>query len=318
MDEILDLENSILSVASITSEVADSSLHSHSEADSHSEDVTLADNLDGNLDPSASAPTSVTSTTIQMSSSPPQRSRTTPKQKLLTGKDRYEFEIEKGKPRVVKPTAPVSPANEGKGIRGRKKVHSHIPVVSKPATAVKTITIATPPPPLQRQGTFTKDDTPTAPSGIPVLAKKGSPAKTVKKKQGTPHNITNNTQTGTTPAVRKLAGRGRAGSLPRTETSKKPAAGVRNSVSNQSLKSEALGSNSSLNANPTASAPRWNSNSNLNSAKKDATSKIASLWKKVEDTKRKETGTKDSRVWIAPNGSTFQTGCLKIIYIKLQ
>ncbi|XP_075231936.1 uncharacterized protein LOC142330508 isoform X3 [Lycorma delicatula] len=442
MDEILDLENSILSVASITSEVADSSLHSHSEADSHSEDVTLADNLDGNFDPSASAPTSVTSTTIQMSSSPPQRSRTTPKQKRLTGKDRYntytintedalqngvshensltevptveteneeltmcddeqslsnsddklqlqqqkkkvhritpkqrrladkdrfrtrtlgiagdngvtsssspevepeaqdvdenglanislpsitavvssttastptvesegesqsqeeEFEIEKGKPRVVKPTAPVSPANEGKGIRGRKKVHSHIPVVSKPATAVKTITIATPPPPLQRQGTFTKDDTPTAPSGIPVLAKKGSPAKTVKKKQGTPHNITNNTQTGTTPAVRKLAGRGRAGSLPRTETSKKPAAGVRNSVSNQSLKSEALGSNSSLNANPTASAPRWNSNSNLNSAKKDATSKIASLWKKVEDTKRKETGTKDSRVWIAPN-----------------
>lgn len=87
--QILDLENSILSVASITSEVADSSLHSHSEADSHSEDVTLADNLDGNFDPSASAPTSVTSTTIQMSSSPPQRSRTTPKQKRLTGKDRY-------------------------------------------------------------------------------------------------------------------------------------------------------------------------------------------------------------------------------------
>lgn len=71
--QILDLENSILSVASITSEVADSSLHSHSEADSHSED----------------APTSVTSTTIQMSSSLPQRSRTTRKQKRLTGKDRY-------------------------------------------------------------------------------------------------------------------------------------------------------------------------------------------------------------------------------------
>lgn len=152
------------------------------------------------------------------------------------------------------------------------------------------------------QGTFTKDDQPSTPSGIPVLAKKGSPAKTVKKKQGVSQNSINNAQSGTTPAVRKLAGRGRAGSLPRTETTKKPAAGVRNSISNQSLKSEALGSNSSLNSSPAASTPRWNSNSNLNnSAKKDtATSKIASLWKKVEDTKRKETNTKDTRVWIAP------------------
>lgn len=96
--QILDLENSILSVASITSEVADSSLHSHSEADSHSEDITLADNLDANLDPSnniavpppVTSPTQLSSSPTQLSSSPTQRSnRTTPKQKRLTGKDRY-------------------------------------------------------------------------------------------------------------------------------------------------------------------------------------------------------------------------------------
>lgn len=450
MDEILDLENSILSVASITSEVADSSLHSHSEADSHSEDITLADSSDANLEPVVTQ-SNVNVVSPQVSSSSPQRNRTTPKQKRQHGKDRYntytinsddtirngvsyensiteapgidmeseeltlcndeqlisssddkqkpqqtkkiqkvtpkqrrladkdrfrtrtlsvncdnvnnfsspspspdvdmevndinennfvdvspspysvnttmsnfrsssaaesegdslsqeeEIEVEKGKPRVVKPVSTQSSAavNDAKAVRGRKKVHSHIPVVAhKPATTYKsastpntttTTPAATPPPPLQRQGTFTKDDAPSTPSGIPVLAKKGSPAKTVKKKQGTP-----NSQSGATPAVRKLAGRGRAGSLPRTETTKKPVAGVRNSVSNQSLKSEALGSNSSLNSSPAASTPRWNSNSNLNSSKKDATSKIASLWKKVEDTKRKETSAKDSRVWIAP------------------
>lgn len=201
-----------------------------------------------------------------------------------------EDEEEKAKPIVVKPA-------EVKSVRGRKKIRSHIPVVHRtPVSHTKN----SKPPPLQRQGTFTKDE-PAAPvSGIPVFSKKTNPVKTVKKKGAS------SIPSVSTPQVKKVAntslGRGRAGSLPRSEPPKKPT-GVRSSVSNQSLKSETLGSNSSLNSG----GARWNSNSSLNtgaSAKKEATSKIASLWKKVEDTKKKkESAGKDTKVWIGPTTS---------------
>lgn len=203
-----------------------------------------------------------------------------------------EEEEEKAKPVVVKPA-------EVKSVRGRKKIRSHIPVVHR--TPISNVKSSKPPPPLQRQGTFTKDEPAAPASGIPVFSKKTTPVKTVKKKG------TSNIPTVTTPQVKKVAntslGRGRAGSLPRSEPPKKPT-GVRSSVSNQSLKSETLGSNSSLNSG----GARWNSNSSLNagaSAKKEATSKIASLWKKVEDTKKKtkESAGRDTKVWIGPTTS---------------
>ncbi|XP_039291012.1 adenomatous polyposis coli protein [Nilaparvata lugens] len=466
MDELLDLENSILSVASITSEIADS-------PHSCSEDVTLAETLDSNLDlPQSPQPqkritpkqkrqnvkdryntytinpdhlqNGVTSEATEpvtssqpddaddvIMASSPKVQRMTPKQRRLADKERFMTrtlgvegveqmgvegmeqmvvegmeqlslevegveqmgvegivtstgvsppsppatprdslksvdsadelisgdeeedgaEVEKAKPRVVKPSGAQSMA-EVKAIRGRKKVRSGIPISAKvspappvPPVTKKTANSAIPapsPPVLQRQGTFTKDEPTTPPpSGIPVLSKKASPIRTLVKKKGTaatPQNSKTPTQSSKTPAaVRYLAGRGRAGSLPRSEPPKKPALGVRSSVSNQSLKSETLkseasdsaagpgsdsspsqsrwSSNSNLAARKDAnkvsdssltrqrlgsgeSSPRWSSNSNL-VAKKDATSKIASLWKKVEDSKRKDTVGKDTRVWIA-------------------
>ncbi|RZF35985.1 hypothetical protein LSTR_LSTR005398 [Laodelphax striatellus] len=407
MDELLDLENSILSVASITSEIADF-------PNSLSEDVTLAEASDTNLDlPQSPQPQkritpkqkrqnvkdryntytinsdhlqnggvggmpteAVTSSTVydeqeqsdDVMASSPKLQRLTPKQRRQADKERFmtrtlgveeqqqlnnlspmpslemqaevtstqppsppttpresvdsddmlsgeeeELEVEKAKPRVVKPSAGTAQSlAEAKAIRGRKKVRSGIPISAKvspvpspaPATLAKDKKAVPPPTPpvLQRQGTFTKDEPTTPPpSGIPVLSKKASPIRTVKKKStGTPQANGGAGSGSKTPAVRNLVGRGRAGSLPRTEPVKKPALGVRSSISNQSLKSEALGSDSSLNSSPNSasSTPRWSSNSNL-TAKKDATSKIASLWKKVEDSKRKDTVGKDTRVWIA-------------------
>uniref|UniRef100_A0A1B6ETN9 Adenomatous polyposis coli protein basic domain-containing protein n=1 Tax=Cuerna arida TaxID=1464854 RepID=A0A1B6ETN9_9HEMI len=203
---------------------------------------------------------------------------------------------DKPKPIVVKPA-------EVKSIRGRKKARSHIPVVNRsPANKSKS---PKPPAPLQRQGTFTKDEPPTPPvsSGIPVYSnvKKQIPVKTGLKKKTT--NIATPTTTASTQAkkVATSVGRGRAGSLPRSDPPQK-ATGVRSSKSNQSLKSETLGSNTSL----SSGGARWNSNSSLNTpgGKKEATSKIASLWKKVEDSKKKkEAEGKDKRVWIGPNAT---------------
>lgn len=202
---------------------------------------------------------------------------------------------ERPKPIVVKPA-------EIKSVRGRKKARSHIPVVNRsPATKSKS---PKPPAPLQRQGTFTKDESQTLPvtSGIPVFSsvKKQSLVKTSlpKKNTNSPITATNTSQVKKVTSV----GRGRAGSLPRSEPPQK-ASGVRSSKSNQSLKSETLGSNTSL----SSGGAHWNSNSSLNTpgCKKEATSKIASLWKRVEDSKKKkETEGKDKRVWISPNSAS--------------
>lgn len=201
---------------------------------------------------------------------------------------------DKPKPIVVKPA-------EIKSVRGRKKARSHIPVVNRsPATKSKS---PKPPSPLQRQGTFTKDESQTLPvtSGIPVFSnvKKQTLVKSGLHKKNTNPTVTPSN----TSQVKKVTsvGRGRAGSLPRSEPPQK-ASGVRSSKSNQSLKSETLGSNTSL----SSGGAHWNSNSSLNTpgGKKEATSKIASLWKKVEDSKKKkEAEGKDKRVWIGPNSN---------------
>lgn len=83
-------------------------------------------------------------------------------------------------------------------------------------------------------------------------------------------------------------GRGRAASLP--NKSGQQGGGVRASSSNQSLKSAASG------ASEGSGAPRWASNSSLNS---QPVSKVAALWKKVDEAKKKQP-VKDTRVWVQP------------------
>lgn len=190
--------------------------------------------------------------------------------------------------RIVKPT-------EVKAIRGKKKSHgSGIPIVARrsspqSAPVVSKSSQSTPikkPAPLKRQGTFVKEE-----SRIPTPGSSGKKHTSVPNLVKPPSNKSSNTS--------------RIG-------------GVRNSVSNNSLKNSGdqwAGSNSSL---PTmGGVAKTNSNTSLNSnisatssgcsvrtspgQKNESTRKIATLWKKVEDNKKKSVGAKDNRVWISSN-----------------
>lgn len=191
--------------------------------------------------------------------------------------------------RIVKPT-------EAKTVRGKKKSRgSGIPIVARsspqPVSAVSKSSQSTPtkkPAPLKRQGTFVKEE-----SRIPTPGSSG------KKHTSVPNLVK-------PPSNKQSAS---------TRTS-----GVRNSISNNSLKSSGdqwTGSNSSL---PTmGGVAKTNSNTSLNSnisatssgcsirtasgQKKEVTSKIATLWKKVEDNKKKNVINKDNRVWISSNSN---------------
>lgn len=189
--------------------------------------------------------------------------------------------------RIVKPS-------EVKAIRGKKKSRgSGIPIVARssplPPPIVSKSSQSTPTkkatPPLKRQGTFVKEE-----SRIPTPGSSG------KKHTSVPNLVK--------PPSNKQSASART-------------SGVRNSLSNNSLKSSGdqwTGSNSSL---PTmGGVAKANSNTSLNSnisatssgcsvrtpgQKKEVTSKIATLWKKVEDNKKKNVSAKDNRVWISSN-----------------
>ncbi|XP_027840437.2 uncharacterized protein LOC114122080 isoform X2 [Aphis gossypii] len=188
--------------------------------------------------------------------------------------------------RIVKPS-------EVKAIRGKKKSRgSGIPIVARsspqPSPTTSKSSQSTPTKkqtPLKRQGTFVKEE-----SRIPT------PGSTGKKHTSVPNLVK--------PPANKQS------------TTNMRSSGVRNSVSNSSLKSSAdqwSGSNSSL---PTLTGvAKTNSNTSLNSnisatssgcsvrttsgQKKEVTSKIATLWKKIEDNKKKDGNAKDNRVWIS-------------------
>lgn len=188
--------------------------------------------------------------------------------------------------RIVKPS-------EVKVVRGKKKSRgSGIPIVARnspqPSPTTSKSSQSTPTKkqtPLKRQGTFVKEE-----SRIPT------PGSTGKKHTSVPNLVK--------PPANKQS------------TTSMRSSGVRNSVSNSSLKSSAdqwAGSNSSL---PTMTGvAKTNSNTSLNSnisatssgcsvrttsgQKKEVTSKIATLWKKIEDNKKKDINAKDNRVWIS-------------------
>lgn len=213
------------------------------------------------------------------------------------------------KPKIVKPSEkPVEveekPQEEPKAIRGRrrplytkaapktlnsnlvKNVTSTIkPTVtrqktSKPTTAITqppsktrlpSKTIKPPPPkaaPLERQGTFTKETQPPK-SRIP---------KPPQSKIARPIKAT------TTSAARPTTAVKPTGSSPSRTYNRSTSVDGKKPV--QSTSVPKAGSSSSVNSTDTS--------------KKQITSKIASLWKKIEQTK-KQPAKQDDRVWISPN-----------------
>ncbi|RZC32515.1 hypothetical protein BDFB_009437, partial [Asbolus verrucosus] len=155
------------------------------------------------------------------------------------------------------------------------------------------------PKPLERQGTFTKDEPATPKSRIPTPGSAGkTPAKPSKipAKPMIPRGVNSASSDRANRNVRTSYGRSTSADSRDTPTSRR----IQNSTSSQSLKSDRPGT-AKKSAIPHP-AQRAGSNSSLNSngtsAKKQVTSKIASLWKKIEESKNKPPAKKDTRVWI--------------------
>lgn len=251
------------------------------------------------------------------------------------------------KPRIIKPgesierDSSVESEKEVKGIRGRRKplysspsvttrrtantiklptVHQVRPTrassmrqtgksnmpVSKPPSAKsspkktnKSVPTMSPPPPppkpLERQGTFTKDE-PTHKTKIPILS--ASPRRVASAPASEKGGSVSRARAATTPPQR----------LSRISTTqvKRSTPGLVNSSSTQSLKSggQLSTSNQSINSISSSVGKRTTN-------KKEVTSKIASLWKRVEESKAKQqhqqtTIRKDTRVWIGGNNGEQQ------------
>lgn len=142
-----------------------------------------------------------------------------------------------------------------------------------------------PPPRLLKQGTFTKDSTEAKGSRIPVRSPSAdtlAPAAPAPAPASAPR------------AKSRLLRRDAIG----------PAPAIRASLSNHSLQAEA-GAGLGAGASAPLTAKTRSSPSLAPPRKKEVTSKIASLWKKVEDTRLQQKhsakfGPKDTRVWISP------------------
>ncbi|XP_030746135.1 adenomatous polyposis coli protein-like isoform X2 [Sitophilus oryzae] len=170
-------------------------------------------------------------------------------------------------------------------------------------------------PPLERQGTFTKEDKceqsspkppsrlPAPPSKIPSFASKI--ARAVTNRIPTSSNNPSSRLNARNGGVVKSASTDRANRNPKiynrstSADSREPQKKLQPSSSTQSLKNEAK-----VGLRRTgipAPAQRSTSNASITSngsAKKQVTSKIASLWKRVEESKSKQQSGPDKRVWI--------------------
>lgn len=168
-------------------------------------------------------------------------------------------------------------------------------------------------PPLERQGTFTKDDTPKSkiPTTISSQNSKTPPSRIAKpvtpkiapKPTSFVRNIVEKSAS-SDRAVKTPNSPGRSYNRSTSADSRvsTPRRGVQSSPSTQSLKSEVIKTQNGA-IKRSSVGPRSNSSSSIGStesgAKKQITSKIASLWKKIEQSKKQLPKT-DTRIWIQP------------------
>uniref|UniRef100_A0A1Y1N4K9 Adenomatous polyposis coli protein n=2 Tax=Photinus pyralis TaxID=7054 RepID=A0A1Y1N4K9_PHOPY len=188
----------------------------------------------------------------------------------------------------------------------------------------------TPPPPLERQGTFTKDEEiiqptksriPTPASNLPKPKPASRIARAISQTNSTVGKTVSRVQNALTSrpvkstAIKSVSSDRATNSRPTlTGNSTRSSSAdsrdahmrrqnIQNSSSSQSLKSESgKKQNGAVSrSSPSTVSQRSSSNSSItsngSSSKKQVTSKIASLWKKVEEQK-KQVPKKDTRVWI--------------------
>lgn len=158
--------------------------------------------------------------------------------------------------------------------------------------------VATKPLPLERQGTFTKEESSVPARDLPVPDKKTTTPRLTKSAPQTKANTSPSrlpqfnrySRPPTTKAPNKSP----------TKVARKPETSMRNSPSNHSLQSNESGKTITI----ASRSSRQGSTSSVNSIQstskasaKDIESKISSLWKKVEQAK-KQPPKADKRVWI--------------------
>ncbi|XP_066257958.1 adenomatous polyposis coli homolog isoform X2 [Euwallacea similis] len=176
--------------------------------------------------------------------------------------------------------------------------------------------------PLERQGTFTKDASsapttnstkqpsraPVPPSKIPSFARQIARAVTSK----IPANINPPNSIGRSTTTTKALSADRTNKTSRiynrstSADSRETAKKIQPSSSTQSLKGESRTPPNGVLRRTGIPSPAPRSNSNVSvasngSAKKQVTSKIASLWKKVEENRGKQQPVQDKRVWMTPS-----------------
>lgn len=183
---------------------------------------------------------------------------------------------------------------------------------------------------IERQGTFVKEDktdtetasthsessekpkqTTTSKIARAIGACKSKSATYLKTPALQSKTVSSTTKTGLKTEVGRSTFYSRSPSADRDSVSKVRRFGIHGSSSSQSLQSQE--SSKGKKSNIPSMTPRSNSNvsiaSNESGKKKQVTSKIASLWKRVEESKKKQPEKKDNKVWIKPNRNSDTTNC---------
>ncbi|XP_060802136.1 adenomatous polyposis coli protein isoform X2 [Amyelois transitella] len=152
--------------------------------------------------------------------------------------------------------------------------------------------------PLERQGTFTKEESTVPPKDLPVPDRKGSvprlgkPTSPTKPANTSPSRLPQFSRY-SRPTAPKAGQSKTLGKTPH----KKPEPAMKNSPSNHSLQSNESGKTVTLASRGSRQGSTSSVNSVQSSKTKDVESKIANLWKKVEQAKKQPTKP-DKRVWI--------------------
>lgn len=188
---------------------------------------------------------------------------------------------------------------------------------------LKASSIPTKPIALERQGTFTKEEPSeniVVRSKIPTISNLGTRTNFKMTKAVTQPSI-NRTTTFTAAnrnVIVKSASSDRATKPPTKISSRSPSAdsreritsrrAVHSSPSTQSIKSDAKSGSEKRSSLPNATQCSGSSTSETG-AKKQITSKIANLWKKIEQSK-KQPVKNDNRVWIQPDATDKQVSSI--------
>ncbi|KAJ2947249.1 hypothetical protein O0L34_g16958 [Tuta absoluta] len=212
--------------------------------------------------------------------------------------------------------APVKPTNVKTATKSASKPPSassspkkSIPTKTPSKIAQKPITIplvaATAKPlPLERQGTFTKEESTIPPKDLPIpktnvprMTKATTPTTPTANKS--PSRLPQPNRYSRPPLTKAKSQQNSKQTKPMTSTRRQSEASIKNSPSTQSLQSNDSGKTVTLNK-----SSRQGSTSSVNSQQsssktksKDVESKIANLWKKVEQCKT-QPAKPDKRIWI--------------------